>query len=243
MWQSSWTATDAGQRSAACRERRGIARERRRSIAIVTAAARKGVDVLTLYAFSQANWQRPLPEVRGLFGLFRRYLKEQTSRCVEQSIRLNVIGRRDRPRPSAALAHPGRRARHGALRPNDSANRGRLLGAMELDAGVSLSSACPLPPSTSASRVSSRRSITPCRSATWILLIRTRRRTTHERLPAVGVRVRGAAFRYAAVAGLRRGGFRGGARRVLAPGSTLWRPSTRRSRCGFSTVDRECRAA
>lgn len=64
---------------------------------VVTAAASNGgVKVLTLYAFSQANWQRPLPEVRGLFRLFRSYLKEQTSRCVEQSIRLNVIGRRDR---------------------------------------------------------------------------------------------------------------------------------------------------
>ncbi|WP_129780651.1 polyprenyl diphosphate synthase [Peristeroidobacter soli] len=63
---------------------------------VVTAAARQGVDVLTLYAFSQANWQRPRGEVRALFGLFRRYLKEQTSRCLEQSIRLNIIGRRDR---------------------------------------------------------------------------------------------------------------------------------------------------
>src|SRR5262245_37299324 len=66
---------------------------------VVTAAARQGIDVLTLYAFSQANWQRPRPEVRALFGLFRRYLKEQTSRCLEQSIRLNVIGRRDRLDP------------------------------------------------------------------------------------------------------------------------------------------------
>lgn len=63
---------------------------------VVTAAVRRGVDVLTLYAFSCANWQRPRVEVRSLFGLFRRYLKEQTRRCVEQSIRLNVIGRRDR---------------------------------------------------------------------------------------------------------------------------------------------------
>jgi undecaprenyl diphosphate synthase len=66
---------------------------------VVTAAACSGIDALTLYAFSQANWQRPLPEVRGLFRLFRVYLKEQTSRCVEQSIRLNVIGRRDRIEP------------------------------------------------------------------------------------------------------------------------------------------------
>ncbi|MBM0103395.1 di-trans,poly-cis-decaprenylcistransferase [Steroidobacter sp. S1-65] len=65
----------------------------------VTAAARHGVDVLTLYAFSCANWQRPLAEVRGLFRLFRSYLENQTQRCLEQSIRLNVIGRRDRLDP------------------------------------------------------------------------------------------------------------------------------------------------
>ncbi|HVF16641.1 MAG TPA: polyprenyl diphosphate synthase [Steroidobacteraceae bacterium] len=62
----------------------------------VTAAARHSIDVLTLYAFSCANWHRPRGEVRSLFGLFRRYLINQTQRCIEQSIRLNVIGRRDR---------------------------------------------------------------------------------------------------------------------------------------------------
>jgi undecaprenyl diphosphate synthase len=62
----------------------------------VTAAVRHGVDVLTLYAFSCANWQRPQLEVRSLFALFRRYLRSQTQRCLAQSIRLNVIGRRDR---------------------------------------------------------------------------------------------------------------------------------------------------
>jgi undecaprenyl diphosphate synthase len=70
----------------------------------VTAAAEHGVDVLTLYAFSCANWQRPRAEVHSLFSLFRRYLKEQTRRCLEQSIRLNIIGRRDRlDRPLLAL--------------------------------------------------------------------------------------------------------------------------------------------
>ena len=62
----------------------------------IKAAARHGIDVLTLYAFSCANWHRPRAEVRSLFGLFRRYLRSQTQRCLEQSIRLNVIGRRDR---------------------------------------------------------------------------------------------------------------------------------------------------
>jgi len=63
---------------------------------IVTAAAQQRIQTLTLYAFSAANWNRPAPEVSGLFTLLRRYLLTQTQRCLEQSIRINVIGRRDR---------------------------------------------------------------------------------------------------------------------------------------------------
>jgi undecaprenyl diphosphate synthase len=62
----------------------------------VEAAARAGVETLTLYAFSSANWLRPAAEVDGLLFLLRRYLFTETHRCIEQSIRLNVIGRRDR---------------------------------------------------------------------------------------------------------------------------------------------------
>jgi len=64
--------------------------------AIVEAAVRVGVRTLTLYAFSSANWARPPDEVGALMRLFRRYLFTETRRCLEQSIRLSVIGRRDR---------------------------------------------------------------------------------------------------------------------------------------------------
>jgi undecaprenyl diphosphate synthase len=64
--------------------------------AIVTEAARQRIGTLTLYAFSAANWSRPSAEVSALFKLLRRYLLTQTQRCLEQSIRINVIGRRDR---------------------------------------------------------------------------------------------------------------------------------------------------
>jgi undecaprenyl diphosphate synthase len=64
--------------------------------AVVAAAARQGVDTLTLYAFSADNWNRPSGEVSGLFTLLRRNLLTQTQRCLERSIRINVIGRRDR---------------------------------------------------------------------------------------------------------------------------------------------------
>lgn len=66
---------------------------------IVSAAARRGVGTLTLYAFSAANWNRPTPEVSALFQLLRRYLLTQTQHCLEQAVRINVIGRRDRLGP------------------------------------------------------------------------------------------------------------------------------------------------
>jgi undecaprenyl diphosphate synthase len=66
---------------------------------IVEAAVRNGVTTLTLYAFSAANWGRPHGEVSALFTLLRHYLTTQTRRCLEQSIRINVIGRRDRLSP------------------------------------------------------------------------------------------------------------------------------------------------
>jgi undecaprenyl diphosphate synthase len=62
----------------------------------VEAAARTGIDVLTLYAFSADNWKRPPAEVNALMDLLGRYLFTETRRCVERSIRINVIGRRDR---------------------------------------------------------------------------------------------------------------------------------------------------
>jgi undecaprenyl diphosphate synthase len=62
----------------------------------VEVAARSGVETLTVYAFSAANWARPSTEVAALMRLFGQYLFTETRRCIEQSIRINVIGRRDR---------------------------------------------------------------------------------------------------------------------------------------------------
>jgi undecaprenyl diphosphate synthase len=68
--------------------------------ATVEAAARADVKILTLYAFSAANWARPAAEIAALMRLFGQYLFTETRRCVEQSIRINVIGRRDRLGPN-----------------------------------------------------------------------------------------------------------------------------------------------
>ncbi len=67
---------------------------------IVQAAPELGVRMLTLYAFSSDNWKRPAREVAALMRIFRAYLAAETASCVQNGVRLNVIGRRDRlPEP------------------------------------------------------------------------------------------------------------------------------------------------
>jgi len=63
---------------------------------IVEAAPGLGVNVLTLYAFSSDNWKRPTDEVNALMRLFGAYLRRERAKCVENGVRVSVIGRRDR---------------------------------------------------------------------------------------------------------------------------------------------------
>jgi undecaprenyl diphosphate synthase len=63
---------------------------------IVESAVRQGVRTLTLYAFSTDNWQRPQREVGALMTLFRRALAIEGRRCLENGVRLTILGRRDR---------------------------------------------------------------------------------------------------------------------------------------------------
>jgi undecaprenyl diphosphate synthase len=62
----------------------------------VEAAPGLGVSVLTLYAFSADNWRRPAREVSALMKLLGHYLVRETGRCIENGVRLQAIGRRDR---------------------------------------------------------------------------------------------------------------------------------------------------
>jgi undecaprenyl diphosphate synthase len=62
----------------------------------VEAAPTMGVSVLTLYAFSADNWRRPAREVSALMKLLGNYLVRETGRCIENGVRLEAIGRRDR---------------------------------------------------------------------------------------------------------------------------------------------------
>ena len=59
----------------------------------VECAARLGIKVLTLYAFSVENWKRPKTEVSTLMLLMKRYLRSELSTLLRNDIRFGVIGR------------------------------------------------------------------------------------------------------------------------------------------------------
>ncbi len=63
---------------------------------IVERAVEEGVGTLTLYAFSSDNWKRPSVEVTALMRLFRRALINEAKRCLQNGVRLTILGRRDR---------------------------------------------------------------------------------------------------------------------------------------------------
>ncbi|MBE7465555.1 MAG: di-trans,poly-cis-decaprenylcistransferase [Planctomycetes bacterium] len=63
---------------------------------VVEAALERGIEVLSLYAFSAQNWSRPSEEVAGLMELFRAYLEGERERLAEQGIRMSLLGERER---------------------------------------------------------------------------------------------------------------------------------------------------
>ncbi len=58
----------------------------------VAIAAKKGVKVLTLFAFSSENWQRPESEVSVLMDLFMFVLTREVKRLHKNGIKFKVIG-------------------------------------------------------------------------------------------------------------------------------------------------------
>lgn len=63
---------------------------------IVRASREIGISVLTLYAFSTENWQRPKMEVTALMTLLKRFLKSELLEMQENNIRLGAIGQTER---------------------------------------------------------------------------------------------------------------------------------------------------
>ena len=85
-----WATSRGLPRSAG--HRAGVESARR----VIEAAPRLGIHTLTLFALSSANWKRPAAEVNAILRLLHEYLLVETAHCVEEGVRLSVIGRRDR---------------------------------------------------------------------------------------------------------------------------------------------------
>ena len=58
-------------------------------------AVRRGVPVMTLYAFSRENWARSDAEVTGLFGLLEAAIRSETDELRAQGVRIRLLGRLD----------------------------------------------------------------------------------------------------------------------------------------------------
>lgn len=63
---------------------------------IVEAALTKGIPFLTLFGFSEDNWERPAAEVEHILALFEGYLVKEAQELANRGIRLRVIGDRER---------------------------------------------------------------------------------------------------------------------------------------------------
>lgn len=63
---------------------------------ITEECARIGIEQLTLYCLSSENWKRPEDELEFLMFLLSQYMIEERETMMENNIRLQIIGRRER---------------------------------------------------------------------------------------------------------------------------------------------------
>jgi undecaprenyl diphosphate synthase len=66
---------------------------------VIRCAPHLGIHTLTLFALSSANWKRPPAEVTAILQILQEYLQEEADECLDEGIRLSIIGRRDRIHP------------------------------------------------------------------------------------------------------------------------------------------------
>lgn len=71
---------------------------------VVEAAVQIGIRHLTLYAFSQENWQRPAPEVGALMRLLQHYVRKERDELIRQGVEVRVYGDRERLSSAARRA-------------------------------------------------------------------------------------------------------------------------------------------
>lgn len=63
---------------------------------VIEGAVDAGVEILTLFAFSQENWQRPAREVNALMLLLQKYVRTESEELRSQGVEVRVLGDLDR---------------------------------------------------------------------------------------------------------------------------------------------------
>lgn len=71
---------------------------------VVEGAIEVGLEVLSLFAFSQENWQRPELEVAALMSLLEEYIQREADELDAQGVQVVMLGELDRLTPAARAA-------------------------------------------------------------------------------------------------------------------------------------------
>jgi len=79
-----------------------------------------GIEVLTLFAFSTENWNRPPREISALMGLLELYARKEKAELVRKGVQVHVLGELDR------LSGRTRRAVNGIMEATAGGEKLRL---------------------------------------------------------------------------------------------------------------------
>src|SRR3974390_2319426 len=92
--------------------RRGVEALRK----VVRAAGELGILYLTIFSFSSENWSRPASEIGDLFGLLRRFIRNDLATLHRDGVRVRVIGEPEGLEPDlcALLAEAEELPRHNS---------------------------------------------------------------------------------------------------------------------------------
>ncbi len=71
---------------------------------VVEGAVEAGLEHLSLFAFSQENWQRPASEISALMSLLQEYVAREADELERRGVRVRVIGELERLEATAAAA-------------------------------------------------------------------------------------------------------------------------------------------
>jgi undecaprenyl diphosphate synthase len=74
---------------------------------IIRHSVRRGIEVLSLYAFSRENWARSDQEVGGLFMLLEKAIRNETAELKAQGARIRLLGRMEELPPETAASIQG----------------------------------------------------------------------------------------------------------------------------------------